>query len=149
MWRDWLIKLDSRFKLASGAKDDVLGRAERALGVKFEDDLRELLHVANGVQGPESLLIPLWPVEEIALETLSRRNDVQLREYNMPMDHLVFIGSAGNGDLYAMGISATGVMKHDVFLWDHETDGRKWVAGNLRDYFKVLSEECAASRPAG
>jgi hypothetical protein len=57
------------------------------------------------------------------------------------MSHLVFIGSEGNGDLYALGVSATGVMSESVFLWDHETDGRRWIAESLEGYFESIAQQ--------
>ena len=114
---------------------------ELALGVELNPELRQLLHVCNGVTVEGDIVVPLWPIEVIVVETLSRRNDPDLREYHMPMTHLVFIGSAGNGDLYALGVSATGVMGQSVFLWDHETDGRRWVSGSLEAYFKSVAEQ--------
>ena len=55
------------------------------------------------------------------------------------MTHLVFIGAEGNGDLYTLGVSAAGEMGQNVFLWDHETDGRRWVAGSLEAYFQMIA----------
>jgi hypothetical protein len=119
---------------------------ELALGVELNPEFRQLLHVCNGVTVEDDFIVPLWPIEEIVAETLSRRNDPELREYHMPMTHLVFIGSEGNGDLYALGVSATGVMGQNVFLWDHETDGRRWVAGSLEAYFKLITEQLCGQK---
>jgi len=114
---------------------------ELALGVELNPEFRQLLHVCNGVTVEDDIIVPLWSIEEIVLETLSRRNDPEPRQYHMPMSHLVFIGAGGNGDLYAIGVSATGVMSQRVFLWDHETDGRHWVADSLEGYFKSIAQQ--------
>jgi hypothetical protein len=47
---------------------------ELALGVELNAELRELLHVCNGVTVGDDIIVPLWPIEEIVLETLSRRD---------------------------------------------------------------------------
>ena len=55
----------------------------------------------------------------------------------MPLDHLLFIADAGNGDQFAFPISADGTIhRPDVFVWSHEDDSRRMVAPSLKFYFE-------------
>jgi hypothetical protein len=49
----------------------------------------------------------------------------------MPFDPLLFFADAGNGDQFAFVLRDR---RKDVFVWDHETDSRKWVAPDLGSY---------------
>nr|WP_329202312.1 MULTISPECIES: SMI1/KNR4 family protein [unclassified Streptomyces] len=49
----------------------------------------------------------------------------------MPFDALLFFGDNGGGDQFAFVQTPR---RPDVFVWEHETDSRRWVAGDLRDY---------------
>lgn len=52
----------------------------------------------------------------------------------MPFDHLLIFGEAGNGDLWVFGILMDGqIQEWQVYAWDHETDGRPWIAAGLAD----------------
>jgi hypothetical protein len=51
----------------------------------------------------------------------------------MPFDSLLFFADAGNGDQFAFPITGARV-RDDVFVWDHESDSRRWYAGSLGQY---------------
>src|SRR5262249_45705019 len=52
----------------------------------------------------------------------------------LPFDGLYFIGSMGDGDLFAMGRTNQGDWNRSVILWEHETDRRYEVAESLTEY---------------
>jgi hypothetical protein len=59
----------------------------------------------------------------------------------MNFDSVLIFGETGNGDyLFCPMLDAEkGITKNDVFVWDHETDSRVWVASNIKDMFFRLS----------
>jgi SMI1 / KNR4 family (SUKH-1) len=48
----------------------------------------------------------------------------------MPFD-LLFFADAGNGDQFAFVLRDS---RKVVFVWDHESDSRRWVARDLDTY---------------
>ena len=45
-----------------------------------------------------------------------------------------YFADAGNGDQFA--VLSPPVDRDDVFVWNHETDDRAWVAGNVEMYLR-------------
>lgn len=134
-WREWLSTLGADVKLRDPASEAAVAAAEADLRVTFDDPLRSLLLASNGVGGRFGFSL-VWPADRIVAENSNCRTTVSFKERYMPFDHLLFIGEAGNGDLFAYPITADGNARSrgDIFRWDHETDGRVWVAGGLRQY---------------
>lgn len=52
----------------------------------------------------------------------------------MPFDGMYFIGSLGDGDMFAMGRPTRGEWNPAVMIWEHETDRRYEVADSLIEY---------------
>lgn len=102
--------------------------AEETLGIKFPDDLRNLLFESNGVQGEYGLGL-IWPLERIVTDNAS------FRTY-MPFDSLLFFADAGNGDQFAFPIQNGSINRLDVFAWNHEDDSRTSVASSLAKYLE-------------
>lgn len=140
-WRRWLPTLHKEIELREPASEAVVAAAEDALRAKFADALRSLLLATNGVIGPYRYWL-VWPAKKIASENLAYRNSPDLRGLYMPFDHLLFIGEAGNGDLFAYPIMSDGNAryKNDIFRWDHEMDNRSWVANNLEQYLRGFTD---------
>jgi SMI1-KNR4 cell-wall len=51
----------------------------------------------------------------------------------MPFDPLLFFADAGNGDQFAFLWKPR---RDEIFVWDHESDSRSWVAGSLHQYLQ-------------
>ncbi|NUW33907.1 SMI1/KNR4 family protein [Nonomuraea sp. SMC257] len=51
----------------------------------------------------------------------------------MPFNPLLFFADYGGGDQFAYVVDPG---RHDIFVWDHETDSRRWVADNLEEYLR-------------
>lgn len=64
------------------------------------------------------------------------RNFEDYRDIFMPFDHLLFFSDAGNGDLFGYVILNGSIQRDDIFVWDHETDSRKWIAFSLKDFIE-------------
>jgi len=65
-------------------------------------------------------------VERIAADNVGFRSNADFRELYMPFDPLLFFADAGNGDQFAFPRTPP---RDEVFVWDHEDDSRRWVAG--------------------
>ena len=139
-WREWLPTLHASVKLGDPASESAVSRAEAALGVTFNGQLRGLLLASDGVRGPYGFWL-VWPADRITSQNREHRTLRCFKGLYMPFDHLLFIGEAGNGDLFAYPIMADGnaACRGDVFRWDHETDSHVWVAGGLRRYLQGVT----------
>lgn len=133
---DWQSYIKSRCADAvfeRPAAPQELQRCEDVLGVKLPSDLRELMAQSNGVRGPHRTEL-VWSVEEIITQNRTFRNDPDYRELYMSFDSLLFFANAVNGDMFGFPIQAGAIRRPDVFVWDHETDSRTWVALDLARY---------------
>ncbi|MFK8908379.1 SMI1/KNR4 family protein [Streptomyces sp. YS-3] len=107
-----------------------LADAEQRLGREVPAELRELLLESNGIIG-RSAVDTVWPVEQIVEQNLLFRSDGSFAELYMPFEALLFFGDNGGGDQFAFVQTP---QRPDIFVWEHETDSRRWVARDLRDY---------------
>ncbi|MEU6715960.1 SMI1/KNR4 family protein [Nonomuraea sp. NPDC046802] len=134
MWRQKIGRLYDDAEFAAPASDEAIDQIERLLGQRVPDELRELLRQTNGVRAEyESGLV--WSVQEIIQENTEFRQSADFAELYMSFDQLMFMGDNGGGDQFAY-IRVSAGRPDDVFVWDHETDERKWVAASLEDYLK-------------
>jgi len=77
----------------------------------------------------------IWSVARLLETNLQMREDSRGSDLYMVFDNLLLIADAGNGDLFAYPIQGDGAINRpDIFLWDHETDSRQWVAGSLQQF---------------
>jgi len=135
-WKSIVGSLADDVEFAAGATEAEIAQAERAMGHRLPDDLRALLLESNGIQDENGAGL-IWPCADIAEQNLAFRREEGFRELYMPFDNLLFIGDDGTGDQFAFGITADGkVSTGDIYHWDHETDGRAWIAGDLREYLE-------------
>jgi hypothetical protein len=128
---DWSAKITELGLVSRApASEAQLTDAEAKLAVRLPDELRALVLASDGVRGEYELRL-VWSVEKIANENLAFRENADFRTLYMPFDHLLFFGDAGNGDQFAFTVLAGEVRRRDVFVWNHETDSRTWIAPNL------------------
>lgn len=104
---------------------------EARLHHRIPDHLRQLLIETNGIEGEYGLGL-LWSVERIAEDNDRFRTSVDFRKLYMPFDGLVFFADAGNGDQFALSLSGN----HEVYVWNHEDDSRRWVASTVMRYLE-------------
>lgn len=108
-----------------------LTAVEAALGHRLPIDLRELLAEANGIQGEYGLGL-VWSAERIATDNHLFRTSADFADLYMPFDGLVFFADAGNGDQFFVSLSGNS----EVYVWDHESDSRTWVATTVLGYLE-------------
>lgn len=104
--------------------------AERRLGRSLPSELTGLLQDTDGIVGHYGVAT-VWPLEEIVEQNLHFWSGDSYADLYMPFDALLFFGDNGGGDQFAFVQTPP---RPDIFVWDHETDSRYWVAGDLRDY---------------
>ena len=134
-WKEWVQSLKPHCDFVAPASWAEVTSAEGKLGVRFPDELRQLLFESNGVQGEYGLGL-IWPLERILNDNQSFRANPDFQELYMPFDPLLFFGDAGNGDQFAFPIHKGCIRRGDVFAWNHEDDSRQWVAPSLSKYLE-------------
>ena len=134
MWKRFLTDISPVCEFFPPADPTKFAEAEAALELRFPDEARSILQETNGIHGEYGLGL-FWPLERIAGDNLKFRRNQDFRRLYMPFDHLLFFADAGNGDQFALSILDGEVRRPDVFVWDHESDSRTWVAGSIKQYF--------------
>ncbi|MDT3723652.1 SMI1/KNR4 family protein [Streptomyces sp. DSM 41972] len=114
--------------------------AERRLGRAVPARLGALLRDTDGVVDAYGTEV-VWPLARIAGQNLLSWSGEGLRESHMPFGSLLFFGDNGGGDQFALVVAPE---RDDVFVWDHETDSRVWVAGSIDAYLRRALAEGAA-----
>ena len=135
MWRDFITSLTTDATFAPGVTQSSIAATENLLAVEFPDQLRSLLLESNGVLGEYDLGL-VWNLERIQDDNFQFRNNTDFADLYMPFESLLFFADAGNGDQFAYPIQNGKIGRPDVFVWDHETDDRRWVAGSLKQYMQ-------------
>ncbi|WP_406553512.1 SMI1/KNR4 family protein [Streptomyces sp. YS-3] len=130
MWREATLEAFPEAEFGSPVQVAALADAEQRLGREVPAELRELLLESNGIIG-RSAVDTVWPVEQIVEQNLLFRSDGSFAELYMPFEALLFFGDNGGGDQFAFVQTP---QRPDIFVWEHETDSRRWVARDLRDY---------------
>ncbi|MFE9045261.1 SMI1/KNR4 family protein [Streptomyces sp. NPDC012421] len=132
MWTESVREVfpDAGFRGPAGAADIV--EAERRLGRVLPADLKQLLSESDGVLG-HSHVDTVWSLDEIVEQNLRFWSDETFAELYMSFDALLFFGDNGGGDQFAF---VRKPQRPDVFVWEHESDSRRWVANDLRDYLR-------------
>ena len=135
MWKQLIAGLTPDHEFGPPALWAEVTLAEEKLGIKFPDDLRNLLFETNGVQGQYGLGL-IWPLERIVADNARFRANEDFKDLYMPFDSLLFFADAGNGDQFAYPIQNGSFNRLDVFAWNHEDDSRTWVASSLAKYLE-------------
>lgn len=94
--------------------------------------LVEVLLESDGITGEHGLGL-VWPLRRIVADNLVFRTSPDFRNLYMPFDPLLFFADGGNGDQFALLWT---LERDDVFVWDHETDSRTWVAPTIEQYLR-------------
>jgi len=90
--------------------------------------LERLWEIADGLRFDVDTLI--FSTQEFIREN----QGIRTLKDRMPFNGLYFIGSMGDGDLFAMGRTTEGQWNQSVMIWEHETDRRYEVADSLIEY---------------
>ncbi|MEU8960003.1 SMI1/KNR4 family protein [Streptomyces sp. NPDC048518] len=130
MWRQSVQEVFPDAGLREPVEASRIAEAETRLGRALPRDLEQLLLESNGVLG-HFHVDTVWTIDQIVEQNLRFWSDEALAQLYMPFDALMFFGDNGGGDQFAFVHKP---QRPDVFVWEHESDSRRWVATNLRDY---------------
>jgi hypothetical protein len=138
VWRELARRLLPDAQFESGVDPSDLDPAAEALGEALPDELRSLLLETNGIIGSNGLDV-VWRLDRIIADNRMFRTSSDFAELYLPFEGLLFFGDSGGGDQFAFVLRDN---RRDIFVWDHETDSRYWVAGYLQSYLThALSAE--------
>ncbi|MFJ9036660.1 SMI1/KNR4 family protein [Streptomyces sp. NPDC102406] len=132
MWRELASEYPGA-DLQGPADEASLAAAERGLGQAIPHALRELLLETDGITDDYGTDV-VWRAEKILSENESFRQNAQFRDLYQSFDALMFFGDNGGGDQFAF-VRQT-ARDDEIFVWDHETDSRTWVAASLENYLR-------------
>lgn len=113
------------------ATEKALESTEASLGHRLPEELRGLLAETNGIEGEYGLGL-LWTTERIVADNADFRASAEFANLYMPFGGLVFFADAGNGDQFFVSLSGN----NEVYVWDHESDSRTWVAATVLSYLQ-------------
>ncbi|MFJ1796908.1 SMI1/KNR4 family protein [Kitasatospora griseola] len=130
MWRQVVQEVFPEAGFQEPAQASEIVEAEKRLGRTLPAELRQLLLESDGVIG-RTHVDTVWTVDRIVRRNLLFWSDESFAQLYMPFDALLFFGDNGGGDQFALVQKPE---RPDVFVWEHESDSRRWVANNLRDY---------------
>ncbi|MEU1150903.1 SMI1/KNR4 family protein [Streptomyces sp. NPDC005863] len=130
MWRQAVQEVFPGAGLREPVEASEIVEAERRLGRALPTDLEQLLLESDGVLG-HSHVDTVWTIDQIVEHNLRFWSDEAFAQLYMSFDALMFFGDNGGGDQFAF---VQKPQRPDVFVWEHESDSRRWVANNLRDY---------------
>jgi hypothetical protein len=135
MWRERIQSLKAKAEFAEPASAALIADVENALSLRLPAELAAILKESDGVCGEYGLGI-LWPVERLKGANQEFRSLPDFQDLYMPFDSLLFFADAGNGDQFAYAILNGEVRRNDIFIWEHETDSRTWVAPSLEVFYE-------------
>jgi hypothetical protein len=137
MWIELVSELFPDAQFGAPVGEERLDAAGGQLRRPVPRELRQLLLEADGVRG-QFLVGVVWDLERIARDNSEFRSRPDFASLYESFDDLIFFGDNGGGDQFALRADGS---EADVFVWEHETDERRKVAENLRDYL----EKCLTS----
>ncbi|WUD76778.1 SMI1/KNR4 family protein [Streptomyces sp. NBC_00510] len=130
MWRELATEAYAGARFKDPVLPAGLDEAERLLGESIPVELKGLLAETDGIVGQTSS-DAVWSLERIVQGNLKFRQSSSFAELYMPFDSFLFFGDNGGGDQFAFVLHPA---RADIFVWQHESDSRKWVANGLGDY---------------
>ncbi|WP_328443905.1 SMI1/KNR4 family protein [Streptomyces sp. NBC_00386] len=130
MWRETAAQTFPGVGLREAVQESGLAVAQERLGRPLPAELRALLLESDGVIGHTDT-DTVWPLDRIVEQNLLFWSDETLARLYMSFDAFLFFGDNGGGDQFAF---VQRPERPDIFVWEHESDSRRWVAGGLRDY---------------
>ena len=129
MWKSKILDLnkDNPFsEINHPATETQISEIGLKLKVKIPHELEELLREVNGD------VTTFLSTEQIIRDNLSLR---ELDSF-MPLDVFLFFAENGCGDYFGYAIRKNGEIDDNIFMWDHESDSRKWVAQGLDQFIE-------------
>ena len=132
MWREMVERICDDCSFFPPADKNAMDEVEAALGTPAPDSLLGLWRETDGVKNRHG---GIWSVRQAVEQNLELRSYPEQNDLYMSFETMFCFADAGNGDLFFFPVQADGkINRPDVFVWEHETDNRKWVAANLEKF---------------
>ena len=129
MYRELILSLSEKIsfvKIQPPASEREIARAEKALGHRFPQPLKELLGELNGDRWL------LKSVDDICETAQCHRE--YLLESCPQIDRNIFFADNGCGDCYGYRVADDGTVDESaIWMWEHETDSYHVVAYNISE----------------
>lgn len=124
---------DQRIQFQPPANDAQILRLKDRFGNELPLRLESFLRRSNGVKFGEFDWL-LLEIDEII------RNTDQINSLNetFPTDHLMFVGSLGDGDMFAYAQRKCGDWDGCLYWWEHEGASLYECASNIHDYLAAI-----------
>jgi hypothetical protein len=115
-----------------------IDECEKHLGVKFPEQLEQLLLQTNGVS--EQVSTKNGNVNSgyfvLSVESILKTNlFLRANDFTMPLECLLFFADDGVGDYFGFAVTKNQVTHSRIYFWDHEDDSHRSIAPSL-PYFK-------------
>lgn len=127
VWKKCVCNISEDYVFKEPATSKEIEEVEKKFNVKLPAELRSLLEETDGIYDEFGCYL-VWSTSNIIVENTDRRTDEDFADWYMPIDSLLFVADAGNGDLFGYSISNGTIQKDDIYVWKHEDDSRTWVA---------------------
>lgn len=132
MWRELVEGICDDAEFGTPATQHEIDAAARVVGSPLPNDLSSLLMECGEVAAWYGTPY-VWSAGRIADENATMYTDHAMADLYLPFEGLLFFGDNGGGDRFAFVMRGG---REDVFVWEHESDSRRWVAGGLEDYLR-------------
>ncbi|MFC9281052.1 SMI1/KNR4 family protein [Streptomyces collinus] len=130
MWKEAAAEALPEVEFRAPVDATALAEAERRLRRGLPAQLTALLMETDGMVGEYGTDV-VWSLDRIVEQNLLFWSPDTFPGLYMPFDPLLFFGDNGGGDQFAFVLTPE---RPDIFVWDHENDGRLWAARELEDY---------------
>lgn len=130
VWRRAVLEVFPAAGIREPVRASALAGAEERLGRSLPAELKQLLLESDGLLG-RTHVDTVWTLDQIVERNLLFWTDESFAQLYMSFDAFLFFGDNGGGDQFAFVQKPE---RADVFVWEHESDSRRWVARDLQDY---------------
>ncbi|WP_134687290.1 SMI1/KNR4 family protein [Brevibacillus migulae] len=134
MWKKHLENILENCEFNEPAQSTKIEEIQTVFNIELPNELLSLLEETDGVRDEFGCDL-VWSAGRIIGENKELRKE-EFRDLYMPLDCLLFVADAGNGDLFGYAIINGSIQRDDIYVWNHEDDSRTWVAPSLKKFIE-------------
>ncbi|MGY8770569.1 MAG: SMI1/KNR4 family protein [Pirellulales bacterium] len=132
---DAIQRMSGECTVTLGGLPEVCDQVKQALGHNLPDELVEFYARWKSITGEYELSV-IWPAERVIEENQYFRQSKDFGTLYMPFDCCLFFSDAGNGDRFFVPVYKDGSASTQIYVWNHETDERIWIAGSVHQFIE-------------
>ncbi len=132
---DTIAEISPQCTVNPGGSQANCARIKEALGHGLPEELEEFYGNWQSITGEYDTSI-IWSADRVIDDNLLFRGNEDFDSLYMPFDCCLFFADAGNGDQFFVPVYRDGSTSWQVYVWNHETDERIWVAGHIHQFIK-------------